>query len=224
MEEEAQVMANRKLSFVAKISDTYSGSLPPRDGGGSHDNIPVVEMVSNVVGTGAEDPDKKETGVEECVGAGEQKGVREECLGAGEQKSARELLEGEQECARVLEERLDSELVELNRGADAGTESSKDGVSTAFVLGVGSLASRKVKKVVRKGGKAGMLNSGKLLKGSKGAKRKECMADECDDGFDIRMTEAEIMGKKLKIDDTFDGNVISLTVAEVGVYQPREGQ
>ena len=38
------------------------------------------------------------------------------------------------------------------------------------------------------------------------------------------MHEADITSKYLKLDRVLDGNVDSLTVAEVGMVQPREGQ
>lgn len=148
----------------------------------------------------------------------------EEFVGAGEHKCMRESLESEQECARELGEGLGSTVFGPNRGAGAVSESSEEGLSLAFVVGVGSPASRKVKKVVRKGGKAGVSKGGAVLQGSKGAKRKECVVDDYNDEFDVRMGEADVMGKKLKFDDNVDGNVMSLTVAEVGINQPREGQ
>lgn len=55
-----------------------------------------------------------------------------------------------------------------------------------------------------------------------GGKRKSMSIDSEMDGDDTKMDELEANGKRTKIQ--VDGNCVSLTVAEVGINQPREGQ
>lgn len=135
-------------------------------------------------------------------------------------KSVREVMEELQECARELVEEVGPILGRSKVGAVTVLERMGEGLPLSFVIGVGSTLPHEVKKMMQKEAKGGASNCVQKMQGPKGEKRKECMVDDCDDGFDVLIGKADVMENKLKIDDTCDGNVMSLRVAEIGVNQP----
>lgn len=113
-----------------------------------------------------------------------------------------------------------------------GTHTSAQFESLPFTIGSYVAACTKGRKGLKKAPKLhskqvkcseGMAKTG--VGDAVGGKRKIFMdADSGMDGDDVNMEEMDVSGKKLKLISTLDGELAPLTVAEVGMYQPREGQ
>lgn len=96
---------------------------------------------------------------------------------------------------------------------------------TLFNVGIGGKSGKKTKKIVKKSSHTRPCHVILEPNGMNAGKRKTMCPDSELDGDDIRMTDSELREKKTKLSsDIIDGNSFSLTVAEVGISQCREGQ
>ena len=155
-------------------------------------------------------------------------------LVSGKEHNLRELSEGVSKCAREIEglpPKCVRELGTLGGESDAPQMSqvvdvsSMDTLPISFTIGTGGNVGKKTKKVTKKHYPGRACHEKKETQGLYGGKRKNMCSDSEMDGEDIRMIEMDTREKKTKLNsEIIDGNIISLTVAEVGISQPREGQ
>ena len=116
------------------------------------------------------------------------------------------------------------EEVSAPLGSDAVAEVENHFPPITFSIGAGE-APKKVKKGAKKPRQVVPRTVAQPANGMEFCKRKSSWLESEMDGDDTRMDEMDIHGKKQKLSsDIFDGNLCSLTVAEVGQHQPREDQ
>lgn len=144
-------------------------------------------------------------------------------LGEGESKYARET-EGEpSKCARELGALVNT--CEAPKGTHVVELSHDVSLPTKFNIGTGGRIGKKTKKVGKKTLSDPPVNVTNDAHRLYAYKRKNMCIESEVDGEDIRMVDIESREKKTKLNgDIIDGNISSLTVAEVGMSQPREGQ
>ena len=170
-----------------------------------------------------------DTAYEERVQMSEERvEIREKLVEEGElcegvSKSAREYQGQPPKFAREQGALGDELQAPKGNGEMKGVESHVPPMT--FTIGVGHVDTKKHKKVVKKSRQVMSVQGGKTESGVGVGKRKSGWLESEMDGEGTMMNEMDVQGKKPKrIDDNFDGNLCSLTVAEVGQHQPREDQ
>lgn len=227
LEEEAQILASRKLLFVGKNKESTSSSVEKVEGEGK---LPSKGSAED----GAVDSDAESgAGVKavQVVPAGTL-GLEE----VGGQKCEREVegrsQEGVRECVGVVIDQqggqgrvVDGVFNDVRPPEQHKEDKGKPQVVLTFSTGVCTSDPHKIKKGPRKIIKINHGKRGPMTSVAKGGKRKTWEEGICElDGFDVTMNDVELAGKRFKSDIACDGEAYPSTVAEVGNDQPREGQ